>query len=407
MNHADRLERDLAVWFTETAMPSKPDYTDEIVREATRRRQRPRWTFAPAWVHGRFALPVAARGTRIAWAAGVLVLVALGVAVAAVAIVASQPKLPPPFGLAGNGLLAFERGGDIYTFDPKTGTERAIVTGPDQDHDPRWSLDGRRIVFARESPTGTRFGFVNADGGGLTVTTDALHDIDTDSIAWAPDSRAVAVAGAEDDRRAIFIVDATNAQIRLLPVEYIEFEVFWRPGVDRQLLFAGRSGSRASLFLVSLADGSVRPLPTSGNDPNSLRPLGWTSDGTRFVYQGAAGSPDRAVSVDLATGRETPLDVYRAQVSNDGRWLVGAAWGRTLASMCIAPIDGGACNPLGQNDQLPDFGTSATLQWAPNDRWIATYNPRSRVVWLVSRDGQADDVSIRADGPASWQRTAP
>jgi hypothetical protein len=28
-------------------------------------------------------------------------------------------------------------------------------------------------------------------------------------------------------------------------------------------------------------------------------------------------------------------------------------------------------------------------------------------VWLVSRDGQADDVSIRADGPASWQRTAP
>ena len=31
---------------------SKPDYTDEIVREATRRRQRPRWTFAPAWVQG-------------------------------------------------------------------------------------------------------------------------------------------------------------------------------------------------------------------------------------------------------------------------------------------------------------------------------------------------------------------
>src|SRR6476660_9678538 len=108
MNHADRLERDLAVWFTETAMPSKPDYTDEIVREATRRRQRPRWTFAPAWVQGRSALRVAGGRMRIAWAAGVLVLVAAGVALAAVAIVASQPKLPPPFGLAGNGLLALE-----------------------------------------------------------------------------------------------------------------------------------------------------------------------------------------------------------------------------------------------------------------------------------------------------------
>jgi hypothetical protein len=80
MNHADRLERDLAVWFTETAMPSKPDYTDEIVREATRRRQRPRWTFAPAWLQGRVALPVAAWRTRIAWAAGVLVLIASGCA---------------------------------------------------------------------------------------------------------------------------------------------------------------------------------------------------------------------------------------------------------------------------------------------------------------------------------------
>ena len=407
MNHADRLERDLAVWFTETAMPSKPDYTDEIVREATRRRQRPRWTFAPAWAKGMFALPVAAGRTRIAWAAGVLVLVALAVALAAVAIVASQPKLPPPFGLAGNGLLAYAHGGDIYTFDPETGTQMAIVTGPDEDHDPRWSLDGRRVAFARESPRGTRFGFVNADGGGLTVTTDALHDIDTDSIAWAPDSRAVAVAGAGDVRRAIFIVDATNGQIRLLPVEYTEFEVFWRPGIDRHLLFAGRSGSRAGLFLVSLADGSVRPLPASGDDPSVLRPLGWASDGKRFAYQGAAGSPDRAVIVDFATGRETPLDVFRAQVSNDGRWLVGAATGRKSASMCIVPIDGGACNPLGVDDQLPDFGTSATLQWAPNDRWIVTYSPGSRAAWLVSRDGQADDVSFRADGPASWQRTAP
>ena len=161
------------------------------------------------------------------------------------------------------------------------------------------------------------------------------------------------------------------------------------------------------LFLVSLADGSVRPVPTSGHDPSVLRPLGWTSDGTRFAYQGAARSPDRAVSVDLATGRETPLDVYRAQVSNDGRWLVGAAMGTTSSTMCIAPIDGGPCSPIGHVPQLPDFGTSATLQWAPNDRWIVTHNPGTRRAWLVSRDGQAEDVSIRADGPASWQRIAP
>jgi hypothetical protein len=94
-------------------------------------------------------------------------------------------------------------------------------------------------------------------------------------------------------------------------------------------------------------------------------------------------------------------------VSNDGRWLVGAAMERTSAPMCIAPIDGGPCTPIGNDVQLPDFGTSATLQWAPNDRWIVTHHGDTGFAWLVSRDGQAEDVSIRADGPASWQRIAP
>jgi dipeptidyl aminopeptidase/acylaminoacyl peptidase len=407
MNGADRLERDLAKWFRETAMPAKPDYTDEIVREATRRRQRPRWTFAPAWVQGRIAQPVVAGRTRIAWAAGIIALVALALLLSAVAFVASQPRLPPPFGLAANGLLAFERGGDIFTFDPGTRIEHAIVTGPDRDHDPRWSLDGRRIVFVRDSPAGTRFGFVDADGDGLTVTKGELQNIDTDSIAWAPDARGVAVAADSTAGRAIFIVDATNGGVRRLPVDYTSFEVFWRPTADGELLFAGRSGGRGGLFLVSLDDGLVRRLPTSGDDPNVVRPLGWTSDGRRFAYMGAAAWPDRAVVVDVTTGRETPLDVYRAQVSNDGRWLVGAGTGPVPDVICIVSIDGGPCTAIGHDVQLPDFGTSATLQWAPDDRWIVTHNPGSRAAWLVARDGHADDVSIRADGPASWQRVAP
>ena len=53
-----------------------------------------------------------------------------------------RSRLPPPFGLAANGLVAYADRGDIVAVDPISGVRMPITSGPATDVEPRWSLDG-------------------------------------------------------------------------------------------------------------------------------------------------------------------------------------------------------------------------------------------------------------------------
>ena len=50
MNRPENLERDLTAWFTDTATPRVPDFTDDILRLTAGTRQRPRWSFPERWL---------------------------------------------------------------------------------------------------------------------------------------------------------------------------------------------------------------------------------------------------------------------------------------------------------------------------------------------------------------------
>ena len=69
----------------------------------------------------------------------------------------ARPEVPPPFGPARNGQIVFAANGDIYTGDPIAGTNRAIVTGPEMDGNPRFSRDGTRVAFMRQVTGTTAF----------------------------------------------------------------------------------------------------------------------------------------------------------------------------------------------------------------------------------------------------------
>ena len=104
--------------------------------------------------------------TRPSSGAPIAALVILALLLAAIAaFVGSQRRVPPPFGPAENGLVAFVRGGDIFTYDPVTRLEMPLVADPDEDLDPAWSLDGTRVAFVRRRSDGDVIGFVDRDGG--------------------------------------------------------------------------------------------------------------------------------------------------------------------------------------------------------------------------------------------------
>ena len=408
MNRPDSLERDLTMWFADTATPRLPDFTEDILWLTARTRQRPRWTIAGRWLP--VSLVTLGRRTLrpVPWRTlGLLAALALLIVAAAAFYVGSQPRLPPPVGLAATGLVAYASGGEIYTVDPRTGVREAIVTGPDKDREPRWSLDGKRLAFLRKfAEYGEALVIFDAQTRQVVAMTDPLSDIDDDSIAWSPDGRSVIVAATRGGR-GLFVVDASNGDLKRLPIEYGSLEGYWRPPDGRQLMFLGGTEPDFSLFMLDVDDGTVTELARPAHPGGLIRPSGWTPDGRRAVFLRDDGTGRIHTHVlDVMTGVEVTFeDVGFAHVSNAGSRMVAVnADGRP----CIAQLSGGPCVQVGRSDQTYEGTHADGAHWSPDDQWILLSNLGGRGATIIDPVGQNLDQPawIRA-GAESIQRVAP
>jgi len=325
--------------------------------------------------------------------------------------VGSQAPLPAPFGPAANGLGAYAFDGDIFTVDPVTGSRRAIVTDPAMDHDPRWSLDGARLVFVRRAGAGDVL--VVTDAAGEVITTskdDPFVQIDTDSIAWSPDRRMIAVVAGRTGSREIHLVDALDGSVTTLPVAYAGMEPHWRPPDGRQLTFLGGTETSPNLSLYSLDDRRVDEVPISVGDASGLRPGGWTPDGRRFVIHRGSElvEENRTYIFDVATGDTDVVDVAFGRVSHDGKRIAGLVRTGERIWICVTDITGGPCARIGQEVHTPDPVHLGGLQWSPDDAWIVTHPVDGDPVALLDPDGgDQTQPPWSAEGLDSWQRAAP
>jgi Tol biopolymer transport system component len=406
MNSTDQLERDLSAWFADTAAPRLPDFTDHVLNLTAGTDQRPRWSFPERWI----PMSVITLGRRtfkpLPWRTiGLLAALAILIAAAVAVYVGSQPRLPAPFGLAANGVVAYAKNGDIFAVDPISGARQAIAIGPESDREPRFSRDGTRVAFLRS--TGARLDVLAIATLGrneVVTTAEQLVDIDSDSIAWSPDSRSVAIVGTAL-ARGIYIVDATTGATTPLATQFEALDLHWRPPDGRELMVFGGNEPGMGLYLLDVADGKVTGVAVPDDPGARVRLSGWTPDGQRFVYmRGDDGIPFRTHVLDMSSDEEVVIDAAFAHVSNDGSRLVALD---DQGRVCVASIDGGPCNPISEPAQAYEGTTAAAAQWSPNDEWILSRPQEGRAVILDPDGGSQDQPSWIADGAESWQRLAP
>jgi hypothetical protein len=77
------------------------------------------------------------------------ILVLLAVALGIVLVGSIRPDLPTPFGVAGNGQVAYSSNNDIFLIDPITGVSRPITSGPQLESQPIYSPDGTLLAYKR------------------------------------------------------------------------------------------------------------------------------------------------------------------------------------------------------------------------------------------------------------------
>lgn len=415
MKHIDRFERELTAWFVDTAAPRTPHYTDDILRQTARVRQRPRWSFPERWLPvsvitvGRFAL------TPVPWRTiGMLAILALLLVVSIVAYVGSQPRLPEPFGLARNGQIAYSRDGDIVAVEPVSGTTVTIVGGPELDKYPAWSPDGARIAFERSVPGGATLVSTNIAGDPLMELLASPVEA-VRGLTWSPDGSALAFSTGD-----LWVVAADASGGRLLDIGFrAEFPV-WRPPDGREILFSNASGP--GLFLVR-RDGSVlRPVTFADGTFVPDRTATWTPDGQGLVTfrqeSGTGGEPlyrmhvmtlgpDARIADDQVIGPPV-VPCTGGSLSPDGERVLFAAQAPDVAGwrIGVVALDGsGLILTSG-----PSFPSDQTCAWSPDGTVIVVNDLQQEETWLLDPNGgparRAKWTDVSGE-PPEWQRMAP
>ena len=437
--HDQRVDRALPNLFVELASASTPDYLEAAIERASSRPQRPAWTYPGRWV----PLDITTRAAPVArmpWRQlGILALIGLLLAVAAVAFVGARrgPSPAPPFGLAANGAIAVEHGGDIVTVDHATGTVTPIVTGPEVDLAPDYSRDGTKIAFERKvdgSGNKSLIMIANADGTGLVqATAEPLADLQWWTLS--PDGQDLLVAAADDDRAtmlAILAVDGSSQPTLVdvpLPRDPADLEsASYRPPDGREILVMAQPAGSATrgLYLVDAQTGkALRPV-VEPSPESDVFAASWSPTGDAVIYSvfDPAGDGIRfrthVVSADgtgarpLSPAPDVAYDGAMSDWSNDGTRLVvvsGDAPDGTGERVEIMSVAGDAppvtipCEPTGDN-KCPD-----SWIWSPDDQYlvgVTTADDGSTQYQVADPEtGQLTPVDWTGTGLPSWQRSAP
>ena len=339
------------------------------------------------------------------------------------ALVLRQPALPPAYGPAGNGLLAYAKSGDIVTADTDGSNVTAITSGPALDSRPVFSRDGTKVAFLRWEFGTTKLAVANADGTAFRTVSPDLYD-DVHAIDWSADGDRLLLLGdllsAPPLSSMSILVLAADGTGSAEPIDLGDVSpngwAAWRPPAADEIVFRAHPTAddpAVALYAVAAGGGTPRmlsePVGPPKYDPAIDRPA-ISPDGQTITFWSWGANEAGVVNgwgrvLNLETGTERTSSVWGGSVSPispDGRWVVGAGAGLSFES-----VDGLETRPSIGAD-LDVNGT--VLAFSPDGTQILGRSNRGSALegWFVMdiEGGEATPLDVPKDAAVSWQRVA-
>lgn len=417
MNASHDIERDLARWMEVVAPSRAPENLAPRILEGTRSLQ-PR----PGWLARLMEPPMQTqislrnyfgfgRPARLILVGLLILALTVGGIVVGSQLLQQQP-LPPPFGLAGNGLLAANVNGEIVLMEPDGSTAQPLVLPFEGVTGTSFSRDGTRIAAWATPDTGRASQksliVANADGSeSFEVDHAKLVGDPGFRIAWSPDDRRLAFSGS-GDRLYVADIDARTIS-ELGPDESMKFrkDPAWAP--DGRLAYQCTTSGVPHLCVMSADFQVEQVLQTSAGTEFAFHAPSWSHDGKVIAYQvddtidpQPGGFGWDVATIDVATGKEkvltrgfadhTILPVW----SPDDRHVLFL----TAGGPGVVRSDGTGLRILGQT-------SCASIESSP-DGALATC-PSGNEVVLYPIQGGGQPTVIELGDPVefvNWQRVA-
>ena len=329
-------------------------------------------------------------------------------------------------------------GGDVWIVDATTGAERKLVADA---YNPAFSADGRRIAVDSPRAGPRRIWIVDAEGHNpQQVTSDVSEAIAHVRPRWSPDGRRIVFQNMERTRFDVRVVDLETRRLSWITQDFFQdLQPVWSPS-GRYVHFSSYRSGGLNLWRIAVSSGGkprgapqqlttgagqdVEPALSSDGerllftirrqnadlwmlpvDPKSGRPTGspreavatsreesrgaWSPDG-RFV----AFNSDRAGTMNVwIWDRETgstravtsgPGGDYQASWSPDGRTLAFFSSRSGAPDVWAAEVESGALRALTESASL-----DINPFFSPDGRSLAFQSDRSGrlEVWVMDADG--------------------
>jgi TolB protein len=418
----DDFDRLMSQWMEADAHATEPDdLFDGLLEHATVDRQIPRWLLPERWL----PMQLTTRFQPAPRLLPVLLLVAVVLALtAAIVIIGSQPKVPPPFGPAANGRIAYLSGGQILTAEPDGSDPRELTHAQFGSATPIWSHDGRRLTYKALTPKEpaddpTLYGdlvVVEADGSNPITIDTGLGGLSPG--IWSPDDKFILYSYAtRPDFEQIFIApaDGSSPPVRVGDPTVWNWGPTWSPDGSRIAYISDNS-----VYVMNRDGSDVRKVSTGRYAQQSG--ASWSPDGTQLLF--AAGEPGQHDIWVVALDRRPEHPVASDPASEDGvAYSPDGAW---IAFLRDTPRGIGATNVVVAR---PDGSGMRTLSgtygwlgltWSPDGTKLVVADDRSEPTrfYLVDPVGSERprtlDLAIDGQPPAlaalrevpAWQRRA-
>jgi hypothetical protein len=419
MNASHDIERDLARWMEVVAPSRAPDNLAPGILERTRS-LRPR----PGWLARLMEPPMQTqlslrrylsfgRSPRLILIGLLILALTVGGVIVGSQLLRQQP-LPPPFGLAGNGLLASNIGGEIVLMEPDGSNVQHLVLPFKGVSGTSFSRDGTRIAaWATPDPgRGSQKSLIvaNADGSGaFEVDRANLVGDPGFRIAWSPDDRRLAFSGS-GDRLFVADIDARTVQ-ELGRDESIKFrkDPAWAP--DGRLAFRCTTTDGVLHLCVMSADfQSEQILQTSPGTEWAFHGPSWSHDGRSIAYQ----VDD---TIDPPPGADIGFDVATIDVASGAERILTRGFAEHAILPVWSPDDRhllfqtgtgpGVVGSDGTGLRVFEERSCGWIEPSPDGAFATC--PSGNQVVLYPIDGGGQPTVIEVGGPVdfvNWQRVA-
>ena len=230
--------------------------------------------------------------------------------------------------------------------------------------------DGRSAAFNLQAAT-DEIAVVDFERGTVTALTKATNG--SQAPVWSPDGRRIAYRGTRKGFRNVYAkaVDGLEEEQQLTKGDHIQTPQSWSPDGNHLIYYDIDPVTGSDLWLLSLADGSSRPLiRTPANDNEGQ----WSPDGHWIAY-----SIEEAGRSEIYVGQYPEMN-RRWRVSTDGgREPAWSPDGREIFYRSGADVMAVSVHTT------PNFGSDPPRRLF-EDRFVPS--PNTFTGYSLSRDGK-------------------